>query len=168
MTFIYNNATYTANDTFSSCYKEENGEKTRIKKADFLAAQAEYELEEALKKDTPETHDDPTPETPAEPKVKTHPTADTFRASIPEGFIFKVNAKGHIRVFKSEDDKDGGCYCKLNPLKDGVWVLPRKDLKAARPDIAWEEKPGWSSPFAYKAKDWAEAQEIIFGEPAQA
>ena len=79
-----------------------------------------------------------------------------------------MNAKGHIRVFKSEDDKDGGCYCKLNPLKDGVWVLPRKDLKAARPDIAWEEKPGWSSPFAYKAKDWAEAQEIIFGEPAQA
>ena len=54
MTFIYNNATYTANDTFSSCYKEENGEKTRIKKADFLAAQAEYELEEAIKKDTPD------------------------------------------------------------------------------------------------------------------
>lgn len=170
-TFTLNNVTYTANDTFSTCFKIEGETKTRIKKADFQTAQAEYDLEQALQAEpnpAPETSD--TPEAPAEKKEKTHPTADKFLATIPEGYIFKVNNKGHIRIFKSEEDKDGGCYCKLNPLKDGVWVLPRKDLKTARPDIAWEEKEGWSSKYAYKAKDWNEAQEIIFGtpEPAQA
>lgn len=143
-----------------------------IKKADYTAiaaeAQIEFDLAQAQQNPAHETPD--TPEAPAEKKEKTHPTADKFLTTIPEGYIFKVNNKGHIRIFKSEEDKDGGCYCKLNPLKDGVWVLPRKDLKTARPDIAWEEKEGWSSKYAYKAKDWNEAQEIIFGtpEPAQA
>lgn len=165
-TFTLNEKTYAKND--KAPYYTCDGKS--IKKADFEAAEVEAKTEADLKAAQAKAPETPAPapapekdEAPAEKKEKTHPTADKFLATIPEGYIFKVNNKGHIRVFKSEDDKDGGCYCKLNPLKDGVWVLPRKDLKAARPDIAWEEKEGWSSKYAYKAKDWNEAKTIIFG-----
>ena len=150
--------------------REVEGQREVMKKEDWHAIVDPYlEEQKALAEQQEEipaeqTPAEPTPEAPAEKKERKHPTADAFLADIPKDkYIFKVNNKGHIRIFKTQDDLDDGksCYVKLNPLKDGVWVLPRKDLKAARPDIAWEEKEGWASKYAYKAADWNEVAEVL-------
>lgn len=145
--------------------REVDGQREVMKKEDWHAIVDPFLEEQKAQAEAPaeETPAEPTPEAPAEKKERKHPTADAFIAAAPSTYIFTVNNKGHIRVFKTQDDKDAdkACYCKLNPLKDGVWVLPRKDLKAARPDIAWEEKEGWASKFAYKAADWTEVAEIL-------
>jgi hypothetical protein len=161
-TFTYNNATYTANDTFSTCFMTVGDTKTRIKKAEFQAAQAEYELEQAMKNPTPDT---PEQDAPAEtPKAKTHPTADAFLAKMPTGYIFRTNAKGHILISKAEGDKTA--YARIRPLKDGAWVFPGKELKATRTD--WEYHKGWANEYALKAADWDEIKNIVFPEPEEA
>lgn len=144
-----------------------------ISVADFKPILEAYEAERKAEAQTEQEQTPPTeqteqntpePEQTTEKKEKKHPTADSFLKAMPQDtYIFKVNAKGHIRIFKTEEARDEGkaCYCKLNPLKDGVWVLPRKDLYAARPDIAWEEKEGWASKYAYKASNWEEVAGIL-------
>lgn len=166
--FTYNDTEYRTNhkNYFARII---NGKAEQMPKVDFEPIFEAYKAEQkalaekAEEAPAEETPAEPTPEAPAEKKERKHPTADAFIAAAPDTYIFRVNAKGHIRVFKTQDDKDAdkACYCKLNPLKDGVWVLPRKDLKAARPDIAWEEKEGWASKFAYKAADWTEVASIL-------
>lgn len=167
-TFEFNNATYKTNHK-NYFTRIVDGVEERMPKADFMPIYEAYTAEQkALAEQTkPEASapadPEPTP-TPEAPKTRKHPTADAFLADIPKDkYIFKVNAKGHIRIFKTQEacDNDKACYVKLNPLKDGVWVLPRKDLRAARADIAWEEKDGWASKYAYKAADWNEVATIL-------
>lgn len=166
--FTYNGTEYKTNHkTYFA--RIVDGKTEQMPKVDFMPIFEAYQTEQkALAEQQEETPApapaEPTPEAPAEKKERKHPTADAFLADIPKDkYIFKVNNKGHIRIFKTQDDLDDGksCYVKLNPLKDGVWVLPRKDLKAARPDIAWEEKDGWASRYAYKAADWNEVAEVL-------
>lgn len=171
-TFTYNNATYTANDTFSTCFMTVGDTKTRIKKAEFQAAQAEYELDQAMKNPTPDTPEQDAPaETPAAekaetPKERKHPTADKFKATIPEGYRFEVNNKGHIRIFK--DDAAKTAYAKLVAKKDGVNICASKELRDTRSDLEWTYHEGWASKYVLKVADWDAVQKVLFPEPEEA
>lgn len=133
---------------------------TNITKEDWLAAKKAYDDEVAAstpeapaEEGTPEAHDD----VPAEKKAKTHPTADAFLKDIPETYIFRTNAKGHILISKAEGDKTA--YARIRPLKDGAYIFPGKELKATRTD--WEFHKGWANEYALKVSNWDEVTAVL-------
>ena len=150
--------------------KVENGKTKNIKAAEYNDALVAYDAEQAAKNkpadnktDTPKDGTDN--KTEGTPKVKKHPTADTFLAKMPaDTYIFERNNKGHIRIFKADGDKTA--YAKLCPKKDGVNICPSKALREAQPDVKWEYHEGWASKYAYKAADWDEVATILNLEQA--
>lgn len=157
--FTFNNKAYTKSGTR---YMEDG---KLIKKANYMAiaaeAQIEHDLAEAQKNPAPVETD-----TPAEKKERKHPTADKFLESIPETYIFRTNAKGHILISKAEGDKTA--YARIRPLKDGAYIFPGKELKATRND--WEFHKGWANEYALKVADWDAVDKVLFPqtEPANA
>lgn len=155
--FTFNSKAYVHNGTR---YTEDG---KLIKKADYMAiaaeAQIEHDLAEAQKNPEPaET------EAPAEKKDRKHPTADKFLETIPAGYIFKVNAKGHILISRAEGDKTA--YARIRPLKDGAYIFPGKDLKATRSD--WEYHKGWANEYALKVATWDAIDKVLFPKKEEA
>ena len=157
--FTFNDKTYAHNGTR---YTEDG---KLIKKADYTAiaieAKTEFDLTQAQENPAPETSEEP-----AEKKERKHPTADKFLETIPEGYIFRTNAKGHILISKAEGDKTA--YARIRPLKDGAYIFPGKELKATRSD--WEYHQGWANEYALKVATWDAIDKVLFPkeEPAQA
>ena len=159
--FTFNNKAYTK--TSNPTRYMEDGK--LIKKANYMTiaaeAQIEFDLTQAQQNPAPET-----PEAPAEKKERKHPTADKFLESIPETYIYRTNAKGHILISKAEGDKTA--YARIRPLKNGAYIFPGKDLKATRSD--WEYHKGWANEYALKVADWDAVDKVLFPqtEPANA
>ena len=131
-TFTLNNATYIANKNYSFCVRQTTEGNTRIKKAEFLEAQAEYEK-----------------------ATKGQNTSEKCLAAMPAKYTATVNKKGHILI----QGANKRTLCRIRPLKDGMYIFPGKDLKATRTD--WEYHKGWANEYTLKVSTWAEAEAII-------